>query len=48
MDESRKSDGGTGLGLAIAKKIIDKHKWELNLSDGKLGEKTIFRITLVK
>ncbi|MBU3135447.1 HAMP domain-containing histidine kinase [Clostridium gasigenes] len=43
-DASRKSDGGMGLGLAIAKKIFERHGWEIKLSKGNGIENTIFSI----
>ncbi|MGL4374108.1 MAG: ATP-binding protein [Turicibacter sp.] len=48
-DDSRHSQQGSGLGLAITKKIIEKHKGEINLIPSLNSDyKTIFEIILPK
>lgn len=48
VDKSRSREiGGSGLGLAIAKKIIELHNGEINITDN-IPKGTIFTITLKK
>ena len=42
---TKKKGQGTGLGLAICKKIIEKHKGEINFESGNLEtEKNCFKV----
>ena len=45
-DESRSSKGGSGLGLSIAKKIVEMHGWQLELSHKVPGFTKAFVITV--